>query len=71
MEQLGRPGLRQRAASATYDVLAVMLFNIIHIVFFQKLQKNEVMDLGSDAFAYNFGRAGKHNLLTHGSHSMD
>jgi len=34
MEQLGQPGLRQRAASATYDVLAVMLFNIIYIVLF-------------------------------------
>ena len=34
MKQLGRTGLRQRAASAVYAVLAAMLFNIIHIVFF-------------------------------------
>jgi len=39
MKQLGRTGLWQRAASAAYDALAVMLFNIIHIVFFAKAPK--------------------------------
>jgi hypothetical protein len=41
MEQLGRTGLRQRAASAAYDVLIAILFNIIHIVFLSKMPENE------------------------------